>query len=225
MLEPTDVITCVECGKPITTDTGVLAGEKFGHDNAIGMCKACISTAHYLLHRKDIDKDLTIDEYMLNAIVDEAISTGLACIVFDIDGTLCNEKLFNLVDERSKRSVLYFPEMAAVAKKLFDRGITIVYLSARMNTYRSLTETQLIDNGFPLTTLILYDGDPNDVNFPVTTTIWKNDIIRRLFNDNENMLIVDDSKHFLDNLEMFIYPRDIFHIISIGRCSIAVIRR
>ena len=223
-MEPTDIVVCAECGRSIQDQNGIIIGDRLGHDEAVGICKSCLDTAHYLLHRKEIDKSLTFSVDEFYHTINVALADGLKCVIFDIDGTLCDEKLFNLVDDRSKQCASYFPEMAEVAMYLAIRGIHIVYLSARLEKYRSLTEYQLYSNHFPVTNIILYEGDENDTDYVATTTTWKNNIVLELFNEYSNMLIVDDNRGFLGNLETFIYPRDVFNIIDLGRCSVVTVR-
>lgn len=225
MLESTDLITCVECRKPLRTENGILAGEKLGHDNTIGMCRSCVDMAHYLMHRDEQQYRLRgIDEWQFYEVIRDESAKGLGCAIFDIDGTICDEKVFNLVDEASKRRVHYYPAMAKATMLLMTKGVKIVYLSARMEKYRGLTVSRLHDEQFATGDIILYDGDENDTNFIETTNKWKIDHVRLIQKEHSKLLIMDDNRKFLDTLEMFIYPHDIFNIVDLGRCSIVIIR-
>ena len=225
MLEPTDIVTCVECQKRLQTENGVLAGEKLGHDNTIGICRSCIDMAHYLAHRKEqLYEPLDMDEWRFYEILRDETTKGLGCAIFDIDGTICDEKVFNLVDEASKCRVHYYPVMAEATRLLLTKGVRIVYLSARMTKYRELTTKQLRENDFAVGDMILYDGDENDTNFIETTNAWKIDHVRRFQKEYSTVLLVDDNRKFLDSLEMFMYHHDVFQIVNLGRCSITIIR-
>jgi hydroxymethylpyrimidine pyrophosphatase-like HAD family hydrolase len=154
---------------------------------------------------------------LLSLLQSKNLMNVIDTCVFDIDGTLCEDVKFNLLSPDERTYVKYFDDMAVIVNEIKDAGIQIEYLTGRKIEFLDMTTEQLIINGFPTATLMMYDGQDDDPDFVESVQKWKLSRIKTLLSSKKGIVVVDNDIDFIQRMKIFKKSGNILIFIGFAR--------